>query len=165
MAIIYKPFQSRLKTREGLNPYHPRVVYTGTVNLNQLAQEVAAYSSLSTGDVKNTIDNLLTVMTQHLQSSEVVSLDGLGSFRLAFRSKGVGFENEADVDASQSRVVVNFTPASSRNSDRTVATRSLVTGARFVRLDLQDAATSSGSSDDSDSSGGSDDSGSENPLG
>ena len=88
MPVLYKTIQSTMKTKDGDKLYHPRTVYVGSVNTEKIAQEIAEYSSLSKGDVKNSIDNLVTVMTRHLQSSEVVMLDGLGTFRLAMKSRG-----------------------------------------------------------------------------
>ena len=82
MPVLYQPFQSSLKDKNGKQLFHPRVVRTGTVNISQIAKEISAYSSLSPGDVKNTVENLVTVMTQHLQSSESVTLDGFGTFRM-----------------------------------------------------------------------------------
>ncbi len=135
MPVIYKPQQSSLPTEDGLRLYHPRVVLTGSVNTNQIAREIAELSSLSTGDVKNVLDNLVTVMTRHLQSSESVSLDGLGSFRYTLNSSGKGVQDAADVSAAQATLKVRFQPASTRNLNGTLATRSLVTGAKCVRFD------------------------------
>ena len=74
MPVLYKPFQSTLEDKKsGKKLFYPRVVRSGNVDSAQLSKEIAAYSSLSPGDVKNTLDNLVTVMGQHLQSSESVS--------------------------------------------------------------------------------------------
>lgn len=58
MSVLYKPFQSILEDKNKKKLFHPRVIYTANVSTTQLAKEIAAYSSLSTGDVKNTLDNL-----------------------------------------------------------------------------------------------------------
>ena len=76
MAVLYKSFQSVLEDKNHKKMFHPRVIYTANISTSQIAKEIAAYSSLSPGDVKNTLDNLVTVMGQHLQASESVSLDG-----------------------------------------------------------------------------------------
>ena len=68
MPVLYKPFQSVLEDKNKKKLFHPRVIYTATVSTAQLAKERAAYSSLSTGDVKNTLDKLVTVSAQHLLS-------------------------------------------------------------------------------------------------
>ncbi len=135
MTVLYESFQSVLKTKEQKRLFHPRVVLVGNVGTDQVAREIAAYSSLSSGDVKNVIDNLVTVMTQHLQASQSVTLDGLGSFRLTMRSSGRGVETADEVSASQATLQVCFKPAARKNPDGTTATRSLVTGAKCKRFD------------------------------
>lgn len=132
MPVLYKTIQAIKANKENKKLFHPRVVHVGTVDTAQLAREIAEYSSLSTGDVKNTIDNLVTVMTKHMQASEAVQVDGLGTFGLVLLSCGKGVETAAEVTASQSRMAVRFTPASSRNQDHTAATRTFITGARCV---------------------------------
>ena len=131
MPVIYKSFQSVLANKEGKKLFYPRVVLTGNVDTEQVAKEIAELSSLSTGDSKNVIDNLVTVMTRHLQSSESVTLDGLGTFRLTMKSTMNGVEDPLKVSATQSTLRVRFLPTSKRNLDHTVSTRSLVTGVKI----------------------------------
>lgn len=164
MPVIYKSFQSVLANKEGKKLFYPRVVLTGNVDTEQVAKEIAELSSLSTGDSKNVIDNLVTVMTRHLQSSESVTLDGLGTFRLTMKSTMNGVEGPLKVSATQSTLRVRFLPTSKRNLDHTVSTRSLVTGVKCVRFDLQDTA-GSGGNDGGGSDGGSDGDQGNNPLG
>lgn len=100
MPVLYKPFQSNLEDKKsGKKLFYPHVVRTGNINSAQLSKEIAAYSSLSPGDVKNTLDNLVTVMAQHLQSSESVSVDGLGTFRMVMSARGRGVETADEVSA------------------------------------------------------------------
>lgn len=100
MPVIYKSFQSVLANKEGKKLFYPRVVLTGNVDTEQVAKEIAELSSLSTGDSKNVIDNLVTVMTRHLQSSESVTLERSGYFppydevhheRCGRPSEGIGY--------------------------------------------------------------------------
>lgn len=135
MPVLYEPFQSILKNKEGKKLFYPRVVRTGNVNMTKIAKEIAAYSSLSPGDAKNTLDNLVTVMTQHLQSSESVTLDGLGTFRITMKSTGRGVASAEDVTAAQASLTVRFQPAYTRNVDHSMATRSMVTGVNCLRFD------------------------------
>lgn len=136
MPVLYKPFQSKLEDQKsGKKLFYPRVVRSANVNSALLSKEIAAYSSLTPGDVKNTLDNLVTVMTQHLQNSESVSVDGLGTFRMVMIARGNGVETFDEVSAAQATLTVRFQPATTQNNDRTLATRSMVTGARCVRYD------------------------------
>ena len=150
MPVLYKPFQSTLEDKKsGKKLFYPRVVRSGNVDSAQLSKEIAAYSSLSPGDVKNTLDNLVTVMGQHLQSSESVSVDGLGTFRMVMVARGKGVETSDEVSAAQA----TFQPTTTKNHDRTTATRSMVTGAKCARYDklVSDASSAGGGN-----SGGSD---------
>ena len=151
MPVLYKPFQSVLEDKNKKKLFHPRVIYTANVSTTQLAKEIAAYSSLSTGDVKNTLDNLVTVAAQHLQASESVTLDGFGTFRMVMKSNGKGVELPEKVSAAQASLTVRFLPNYTKNP--------LVTGVKCVRFDLADTSASgggnSGEPDDGGGSGGS----------
>lgn len=155
MPVLYKPFQSILEDKNKKKLFHPRVIYTANVSTTQLAKEIAAYSSLSTGDVKNTLDNLVTVAAQHLQASESVTLDGFGTFRMVMKSNGKGVELPEKVSAAQASLTVRFLPNYTKNPDRTTATRSLVTGAKCVRFDLADTLASGGGDSGKPDGGGS----------
>ena len=150
MAVLYKPYQSNLPTSDGDYLYHPRVVIVSNVSTDQIAEEIAAYSSLTSGDTKNVIDNLITVMATHLQASESVTLDGLGTFRMSMRSSGNGVEDEDDVSASQATLTVIFQPATTKNANGTVATRSMTTGATCVRYSASTTSSSTSTDEDED---------------
>ena len=49
MPVLYGPFQSVLKDKNGGQLFYPRVLRTGNVSTSQISKEIAAYSSLSPG--------------------------------------------------------------------------------------------------------------------
>ena len=152
---MYKARQAKIANKMGKKLWHPAVVLSGTCNLAQLARECAEMSSLSTGDVKNTVDNLIIVVNRHLLAGESVMLDGLGSFTPTLRSVGKGSETEAEVSVNNARMAINFRESTTRNTDRTIATRSLSQGANFVRI-AGTVKPSTGSDSGSGSASGSD---------
>lgn len=160
MPVLYKAFQSVLENKNKQRLFYPRVVLKGHVTTDQVAQEISEYSSLTKGDTKNTLDNLVRVMTTHLHASESVTLDGLGTFRLVMKSTGEGVESAAKVSPAQATVTVRFQPSTTKNANRTVATRAMVTGVKFVAY-APDADTASGGT----GAGGNDGDENENPLG
>ena len=160
MPVLYKTIQSTKENKDGAKLFHPRAVHIATIDSNQIAKEIAEYSSLSSGDVKNTIDNIVTVMTKHLHSSESVTIDGLGTFSLIMRSRGKGATTAKEVSAAQAMLLVRFIPTSTRNQDRTVATRALITGVKCVPYKKEDDASGNGGGN----SGGAGDE-NDNPLG
>ena len=164
MPVLYKTIQSTKENKDGAKLFHPRAVHIATVPTMQLAKEIAEYSSLSPGDVKNTIDNMVTVMTKHLHSSESVTVDGLGTFGLIMRSRGRGAATAKEVNASQALLLVRFTPSYTKNPDRTVATRALITGVKFVPYNKDTADAGGNNPSDGDQGGGSGGDQNENPL-
>lgn len=64
MTVLYEAYQSSLANKVGKKLFYPRVVRVGHVNIATIAEEIARYSSLSPGDVKNSLDNLVAVMTR-----------------------------------------------------------------------------------------------------
>ena len=153
MAVLYKTAQSILANKDGKKLFYPRVVLKGNVSTDQIAQEIAEYSSLSKGDTKNVIDNLVRVLTTHLQSSESVTLDGFGTFRMTMKSNGKGVESADKVSAAQATMTVRFLPCYTKNPDRTVATRSMVTGVTCIPYGTSQAGGSGGGSGNGGSGG------------
>lgn len=135
MPVFYLPYQSSIENKDGKKLFYPRVVRAGNISTEKVAEEVTKYSSLSSGDVKNTIDNLITVMTQHLQNSQSVTLDGLGTFRMVMLAGGKGVETADEVSAAQASLTVRFQPCFTKKPDRSMSTRSMVTGVQCLRYD------------------------------
>ena len=156
MAVLYKARQAMMANKEGKKLWHPTVVTTGTVDLEKLSAEIADLSSLSEGDVYNVCKNLVKVMARHLQSSEVVQVDGLGNFRLSMRSVGKGFLTSDEVNAQYCALRVKFLPSSTRNNDGTLATRAMTAGTTFKRIDQTAGTGSPSGGSGSDNTGGSD---------
>ena len=156
MTVLYKPYQSSMASKNGKKLFYPRIVRTGNVDTSTIAEEIAQYSSLSPGDSKNVIANLITVMTQHLQSSQSVTLDGFGTFRMVMKAGGKGVETAKEVSASQASLTVRFQPCTTKNLDHSIATRSMVTGVKCMRFDLADATAPGGEVNPDPNPGGGD---------
>lgn len=137
MALIYKVKQASRATKEGKKLYHPSIVSLGVVTTAQLAKEIAEYSSLTAGDVKSTIDNLITVMRKHLVASEVVELDGIGTFRIRLRSQGNGAETPDEVFPQQSVPRLYFRTAAKRST----ALWALLENLRYRHIDQLQGST------------------------
>lgn len=141
MALIYKVKQASRATKEGKKLYHPSIISMGIVTTAQLAKEIAEYSSLTAGDVKSTIDNLITVMRKHLVTSEVVELDGIGTFRIRLRSQGNGAETPDEVFPQQSVPRLYFRTAAKRSTTRSTALWALLENLRYRHIDQLQGST------------------------
>ena len=62
MPLFYRAIQSSIANKSGVKTWHMSLVKVGnTVNTQQLAEAIAARSSLSAGDVHNVVRNLMMV--------------------------------------------------------------------------------------------------------
>lgn len=67
---------------------------SGKRDLKSLSRDLSEVSLLSVGDVQNVIINLIDHLPGWLMEGHSVKLDGLGTFRLSFSSKGVSSKDE-----------------------------------------------------------------------
>lgn len=72
----------------------------GNVDLDKICQEISLSSSLTRGDVSNTIMSFLDTIPKYLKMGFSVKLGELGSFRLSIRSEG----SESIEDVSSAKV-------------------------------------------------------------
>ncbi|MBE6283433.1 MAG: DNA-binding protein [Mediterranea massiliensis] len=135
MAVIYKARQAVFANKEGKKLYHPMIVLTGSVKLEQIANDLAELSSLSPGDTYNVVKNLPGVIQRYLANGNSVFLDGLGSFAPTLNNSGNGVEKAEDVTANGARLKIIFRPSAKKNIDGTVSTRALSNGYNFGRMD------------------------------
>ena len=96
MAIEYK----YVNKRNPQDPTAPMKVYAlavhpRTFNLKKLASELAARSTTaSEGDVYSVLIGLRDIMREHLDRSDRVVLDGIGSFEISLSSEGAESEEK-----------------------------------------------------------------------
>jgi predicted histone-like DNA-binding protein len=90
--------------------YYAAPVNDGKVSQKTIALEIVALSSLSRGDVSNSIDGLIDTIPKYLLMGKSVSLGDLGTLRISFSSKGVDSPEEFTV-ALIMGVRIVFTPS------------------------------------------------------
>jgi predicted histone-like DNA-binding protein len=107
----------KYKLTERINPqnradkkWYATPVNDGKVTKTAISTEIILMSSLSRGDVSNTIESLLEVVPKYLLMGKSVSLGELGSLRISFSSEGVEDPDEFNVGMIKG-VRVIFTPS------------------------------------------------------
>ena len=110
MAVIYRTYQDNRQESLTQGQWFARAVYTGTINLEQIGEEIQENVSVKYSDVMGVLIELINVMNRHLNASEVVKLNGFGSFKIGLKTKGA--LREEDFTASKNIVGarVNFLP-------------------------------------------------------
>jgi predicted histone-like DNA-binding protein len=82
----------------------------GSLNLNEIARELADRSSLSQGDVLNVLRNLVEVLPMYLKLGMTIRLEGFGSFHISVKSEGTENPEELTVhNVKKARIV--FVPS------------------------------------------------------
>jgi predicted histone-like DNA-binding protein len=85
----------KLKKVRKINPANPEEAKwylvqerSGSVNLSEIAKEVAHRAALSEGDVQSVLTNLMNTLPLFIKLGQSVNLTGFGSFHLSVTSVG-----------------------------------------------------------------------------
>ncbi len=110
MTVKYVVVTKRnLRDLQAAKKYYPVVKSTGRVTLRQLADQIAAISTVSSIDLVAILEAFLTVIPQELAEGNIVDLGEFGSFRLQTRSQGS--DSKSRVTARNiTKVLVGFLP-------------------------------------------------------
>jgi len=88
MSINYKVITKKDPRNPSAPPrYYASLKSSGRSDMRQVAKEIGAISTVSSGDTMAVLEGLLTVVPQELADGRVVELGELGSFRLSARSE------------------------------------------------------------------------------
>lgn len=74
---------------EGTAKYYAKAQASGTVEINELADDIAYSTTLTDGDVLNVIRALIKQINRHIAKGEIVKLENLGTFQAQIRSNGL----------------------------------------------------------------------------
>lgn len=95
----------RWKVRKHRNPQNNETLYFPTssqrtqVNFDTLAAEIEKLTSLTAGDALNMLRTMQYLVIQHLQNSDTVRFDQLGTFYATLKTNGQGKATAKEVSA------------------------------------------------------------------
>lgn len=95
---------------EDAKRWYPQLVNNGEVSFDELCEQVAEESALSSADVKGVMDRLIRVLSRNLKEGRLVRCGELGSFRFALRSSGVINKEDYDPETMMREPSVVYTP-------------------------------------------------------
>lgn len=78
--------------------FYPFPVYSDTLEIRDLLQEISYASSVTPSDVRVVTDSLVEILQRYLVRGNKVKVDGIGTFKLSFN--GSGKETSKDVSAN-----------------------------------------------------------------
>lgn len=111
MAINYcvVGMQNPLDRESGEIKYYPKAQASGSVGINELAEEISYATTLTDGDVLNVIRALVKRINLHIAAGQIVKLENLGSFQAQLRSTGTATEDTFS-SAMIKKVTLQFRP-------------------------------------------------------
>ena len=86
MAILYKKYQNKNEKSKTYGKWYGRALTINNVSTEDLAEEISASTTVTTTDVFAVLRALGTVIRQHLQNSESVTFDRIGTFRVGLKT-------------------------------------------------------------------------------
>lgn len=86
MAVSYKIKQYVNTNSEKNGQYYARSVVTGIMDLNAVAYKIQQNCSMKKSDVLAVLTELVEVITEGVQDSKRVCIDGFGSFKIGLKS-------------------------------------------------------------------------------
>lgn len=119
MALEFRKVKRKILNgpEEGQEKYYAVAKSSGTTSLEEMCELIGARSTVSSADVKATLDSLNWVMARELKAGHVVQLGELGNFRLSLSSEGV--EEEAKLTAEQiKKARIIFSPGAALRDAR-----------------------------------------------
>ena len=116
--------------------WYPKAAIIGKpITTKEIANRLAALSSLSTGDVISVLDLLGGVMGDYMNQGRTVKLNGIGTFYYTINATGNGVDTEDEVSAKQVKSTrVRFIQETARGSSNEVTIRSMVSPDTFWEL-------------------------------
>ena len=106
MAVQYVTKQD--KRKNGSNLWYGRAIHPATIDLDALAERIEHTCSMTKGDVKAVLIEMVSAMKIELQNSNKVKIDGLGTFSISLRTSGSASEDKFTAKDNIKAFVLNF---------------------------------------------------------
>lgn len=135
-------FYKTMKMKSNGKYYPVAVLVDKSFTTDELADRLAAVSTVSRSDVYAVLKDLAPVMADMMNAGRSVRLEGLGSFRYTINAVKDGAAKEEDVDESFVRSTrIRFVPETTHRRRRGDATRALADSVRWVKYGTAQAAS------------------------
>ena len=116
MAVSYRLYQNN---REGKfkGMWYARASHNGTVDINKLADIMQANCTVKRSDILAVLSELVEVMTDQLQNSMRVKLNGFGAFKIGLKTIPAATAKEFNMNNIKGMHVI-FQPEATRQAGK-----------------------------------------------
>lgn len=111
--------------------WYPQLVTSGKLSFDDLCEQAAEESTLSSADIKACMDRVIRCLARNMLNGFTVDCGDLGSFRINLRSSGVINKEDYDPEAMMRTPSVQYFPGKFLKDSRETKTR-------FERIDAED---------------------------
>ena len=133
MSLLYKIVRDNRKNSGNL--YYGRAVQLQMVDTNALAEIIQRNCTVKKSDVLAVINELIEVMTDKLQNSCTVKLDGFGTFKIGLKTKGADTPEDFSISSNVSGLRVNFISSGKKSQATNKVERTFLQGATLQKYD------------------------------
>jgi predicted histone-like DNA-binding protein len=133
MSHLYKLVKNtNEKMTEAFGKWYARPVYTGTLDLNGIAELIQRNSTAKKSDALAVLTEMVEVISDALKSSQRVKIDGFGTFKVGMASKGVSSVKDFTITENLKGVHVLFQPEEDVDKATKKRTKRLLKGLSFA---------------------------------
>ena len=124
MSVKYKLIQRKDMSTDagpGSKLYYAQAVSAGEMTLDELCEDIAESSTVTSADVKAVLDRLGWILSKNLKAGRIVQVGELGNFRMTLGSSGVSTIEEFNTSLIR-KPKVAFYPGKRLQETRSLAT-------------------------------------------
>ena len=133
MALLYKIVRDNRKNSGNL--YYGRAVQIQTIGTDGLADIIQRNCTVKKSDVLAVINELVEVMTDQLQNSVTVKLDGFGTFKIGLKTVVADKAENFSISSNVAGLRVNFISTGKKSQATNKIERTFLQGATLQKYD------------------------------
>ena len=133
--IFYKLIQNKNEEMpKAFNKWYARPVVTETVDLDYIAERIQRNSTAKKSDAKAVLTEMVEVITDALQSSQRVKIDGFGAFKVGISSRGADSEEDYSTAEHVRGMRIIFQPETQTDPSTRKRSKKMLVGATLSNI-------------------------------
>ena len=133
--IFYKLIQNKNEEMpKAFNKWYARPVVTETIDLDYIAERIQRNSTAKKSDAKAVLTEMVEVITDALQSSQRVKIDGFGAFKVGISSRGADSEEDYSTAEHVRGMRIIFQPETQTDPSTRNRSQKMLVGATLSNI-------------------------------
>ena len=133
MALLYKLVRDNRKDSNNL--WYGKAVQINSIDMEGIAEIIQRNCTVKKSDVLAVLTELVETMTDQLQNSVTVKLDGFGTFKIGLKTVGAVKAEDFSVSRNVTGLRVNFLSEGKKDVATNKVTRKFLQGAVLQKYD------------------------------